>query len=469
VATAARSSPSWHVLLDLAGRRGALHQRLTSALREAIRDGRLPLASALPPSRALATDLGVSRWTVARSYTQLAAEGYLEARTGSATLVRWAPDSAQRTRTHQLPPAERTPPRYDMTPGRPDLRAFPAARWVEAIRQAAATAPPDQLGYPDPDGSAVLRGVLAEYLDRARGAAAAASDITICLRAAEAMTRVCRALIADGVRSVAVEDPGWRPLGEIAAAAGLGVVPLPVDDQGLQVAHLRAHPEVGAVCVAASHQFPVGAVLSPGRRAALLGWAKDTGGLIVEDDYDAEFRYDRPAVSTLQGMAPGRVFLLGSVSKTLAPAVGIGWVASPPRLTSALRAATPFPLAPPTVHQLALAGLIESGAYDRHLRAARRRYRDRRRAVLDALASQLPGCQVTGAAAGLHVLLWLPGGTDAGQVAARAAQRGLLVTDLDRYRAEPDPDHPGLVLGYGNLADSVATEAISVLAGVIRS
>jgi GntR family transcriptional regulator / MocR family aminotransferase len=457
---------SWNVLLDLDSRRGPLHQRLTSALRAAIRDGRVPLESALPPSRVLAADLGVSRWTVTRAYDQLTAEGYLAAHTGSGTRVRWAPDSTA-ARAPRAPGRAAAPARYDMTPGRPDLRAFPANRWVEAIRQAVATAPHDQLGYPDPDGSPRLRGILAEYLNRARGAVVAANDVTICLRAAEALARVCGALVADGIDDIAVEDPGWQPAGQIAAAAGLGVIPIPVDAEGLRVSELRRHPRVRAVCVAASHQFPAGAVLSPGRRAALLAWAKDNDGRIVEDDYDAEFRYDRPAVSTLQGMAPGRVFLLGSVSKTMAPAVGIGWVASPPRLTGALRAASPFPLAPPTVHQLALAGFIESGAYDRHLRAARRRYRDRRRAVLDALARELPGYPVAGAAAGLHLLLWLPAGTDAGRVVASAAERGLLVASLDRFRARPDPARPGLVLGYGNLADSAAPAAISVLASAV--
>jgi GntR family transcriptional regulator/MocR family aminotransferase len=175
---------------------------------------------------------------------------------------------------------------------------------------------------------------------------------------------------------------------------------------------------------------------------------------------------EEDAVPAEAGLAE-QPLLLGSVSKTLAPAVGIGWVASPPRLTGVVRAASPFPLVPPVLHQLALAWFIESGSYDRHLRAARQRYRARRRVLLDALARLLPECEVGGAAAGLHLLLRLPQGTNASVVARAAARRGLLVADLDRFRTRPDPDHPALVLGYGNLADSAVTAAVSVLAETI--
>ncbi len=457
---------AWDTLLDLAGRHGALHERLTGALRAAIRAGRLPLASALPPSRTLAADLGVSRWVVTRAYAQLVSEGYLEARVGSATRVGWTPEPGDRPPGRAEPAA--APARFDMMPGRPDLRGFPLARWVEAIRAVASRMPYDQLGYPEPAGSTPLRGVLADYLKRVRGSAAAAGSVTVCLRAADAMTRTCRALLASGVTHLAVEEPSWPELRTAASAAGLALIPLPVDGDGLRVDRLAADPRAGAVCVSATHQFPTGVVLAPGRRADLLEWARRSDGLIIEDDYDAEFRYDRPPVATLQGMAPERVFLLGSVSKTLAPAVGIGWVASPPRLTGAVRAASPFPLVPPVLHQLALARFIESGSsYDRHLRAARQRYRARRRVLLDALARLLPECEVGGAAAGLHLLLRLPRGTNASMVTRAAAGGGLLVADLDRFRTRPDPDHPALVLGYGNLADSAVTAAVSVLAKTI--
>jgi GntR family transcriptional regulator/MocR family aminotransferase len=457
---------AWDVLIDLTQEHGTLHERLTRALRAAIRAGRLPTASALPPSRILAARLKVSRWTVTQAYTQLIAEGYLEARAGSATRVRWTPDPGAQQSTGAARGAA-VPARLDMTPGRPDLQGFPVTRWVEAIRRAAATTPYSQLGYPEPAGTLRLRQTLADYLNRVRGTSAAPDSVTICLRAADAMVRACRAMLADGISHLAVEDPGWPQLREAAAYTGMVLVPLTADKDGMQVEQLSAHPEVGAVCVGATHQFPTGGVLAPGRRAILLEWAKRRNGLIIEDDYDAEFRYDRPPVSALQGMAPQRVLLLGSVSKTLTPTVGIGWLVSPLRLVAAVRAASPFPLVPPILNQLALAWFIESGSYDRYLHAARKRYQARRHVLLDALGRLLPTCRVEGAAAGLHVLLRLPPGSSASHIVASAARRGLLIADLDQFRMRPNPARPGLVLGYGNLADSVVGEAVSALAEIL--
>ena len=458
---------AWDILLDLTPWRGPMHVRLTCSLRAAIRAGRLPRSAALPPSRSLAADLGMSRSTVTQAYGQLIAEGYLEARTGSATRVHWAPgpDAPVPGQSASVP----VPARFDLTPGRPDLRAFPVHRWVAAIRSAAASTPFDQLGYPAPEGADRLRQVLAEYLGRVRGAAASSASTTICTRGADAMMRACRALRAEGITRLAVEEPCWPLLREAAMAAGLEPVPVTVDDNGLVVDALCARPDIRAVCVSATHQFPTGVVMSPQRRAALLEWARGSGGVIIEDDYDAEFRYDRPAVATLHGMAPDRVFLLGSVSKTLAPAVGIGWVVTPARFVQAVRAASPFALVPPVLDQLALASFIESGAYDRHLRAARLRYRARRRDLLRALASQLPGCPVEGAAAGLHLLVRLTADTPASLITRAAARRGLLVADLDRFRMKPDPQRPALVLGYGNLPDAAAAQAVSILAETIAA
>jgi GntR family transcriptional regulator/MocR family aminotransferase len=456
---------AWDVLLDLAHGNEALHQRLTRALRDAIRAGRLPVGSALPPSRFLAAELRISRWTVMQAYDQLIAEGYLEARAGSATRVRWAAETSpqeQRRSTATTPPV-----RFDMTPGRPDLRGFPVHKWISAMRSAMASAPHDQLGYPDEAGTAWLREVLAHYLSRVRGAAVSASSVTICFRAADAMTRMCRVLLSQGISHLAVEEPCWPQVRAAAAAAGVTAVPVPVDEHGLSVSDLAAQAQIRAVCVSATHQFPTGVVLAPNRRASLLDWAHRSDGVIVEDDYDAEFRYDRPPVAALQGMAPDRVCLLGSVSKTLVPAVGIGWIVTAPRFTQALRDASPIPLVPPALQQLALAAFIESGSYDRYLRTARQRYRVRRSALLAALGRQLPGCQLSGAAAGLHLLLWLPAGCDAGVITTSAAGLGVHLASLDRFRARPDPGRPALVLGYGNLADSAADEAVSLLARVI--
>jgi GntR family transcriptional regulator/MocR family aminotransferase len=458
---------AWDTLLELGeGRSGPLHARLSTALREAIRSGRLPAGSALPPSRTLAADLGCSRWVVTEAYAQLAAEGYLEARVGSATRVR----RLGRAAAGHLPRPEAATallPRIDLAPGLPDLRAFPLGRWLAALRSVAGTLPYAELGYPDPAGHPRLRQVLAEYLARVRGAQVDPTEVTVCRGVTDGTGRICRALRAAGVGAVAVEDPGWHRLRQAAAGAGLRVVPTRLDGHGLRIADLDDHPQVRAVIVSPTHQFPTGVVLSAQRRAALLEWARRVDGLILEDDYDAEFRYDRRPVGTMQGTDPSRVALLGSLSKTLSPALGIGWVVTPPAWTGPVRATTGAPAWPSTLDQLAFAAFLQAGAYDRHLRAARKRYRQRRDRLVRALAERLPGARLLGVAAGLHLLLQLDDKVDHAAVVARAAAAGLRVADLDTYRCREDATGPGLVLGYGNLADTQVEEAVALLASIV--
>ncbi len=454
---------AWDALLELGeGRDGPLHARLSGALREAIRDGRLPAGSVLPPSRDLAGDLGCSRWVVTESYAQLAAEGYLEARVGSGTRVRPLGRSTAGLPAPEGPPA--WTPRIDLAPGLPDLRAFPLARWGSALRSVTATLPYAELGYPDPAGHPRLRQVLAGYLARVRGAQADPAQVTICRGVTDATHRVCQALRAAGIGAVAVEDPGWYRLRQTAVAAGLRVVPVPVDGQGLRVGDLEDHPDVRAVIVSPTHQFPTGVVLSAERRGALLAWARRVDGLILEDDYDAEFRYDRRPVGTIQGTDPSRVALLGSLSKTLSPALGIGWAATPPAWTGPFRATAGPPAAPSTLDQLTFAEFLQAGAYDRHLRAARKRYRQRRDRLVSGLAERLPSARLLGVAAGLHLLVLLDDTVDAAAVVSRAATRDMRVANLDTYRVRDDTFGPGLVLGYGNLADGQVEEAVALLA-----
>jgi GntR family transcriptional regulator / MocR family aminotransferase len=434
----------WDVLLDVSGP-GAQHEQLARALRKAIRDGVLGQGAALPPSRKLADDLSCSRWVVTQAYAQLVAEGYLVARTGSATRVNWSGVSDRSVPPRPSP----VPPRYDLAPGLPDLREFPRQRWADAMRDALSAAPYTDLGVPVLGGHPRLRAVLAEYLRRCRGAVT--EDVWICSGVCGGITLVGRALHAAGITRIAMEDPGWQRVRQASVGAGLTVVPVPVDAEGLCVDQI---PDgVRAVIVTPAHQFPSGVVLTPARRAALLAWAREVDGLILEDDYDAEFRYDRRPVGTVQGMDPRRVVLLGSVSKTLSPALGIGWCVIPPQWMDAVTAANPTAVAPPVLDQLALAGFIEQGSYDRYLRAARLRYRSRRDTLVSALAN------VSGAAAGLHLLLHLD--CDAAAVVRHAAAHGLKVVDLDSYRSEPA--EPALVLGYGNVADSSLPAAIAVL------
>ena len=458
---------AWDTLLEVSGRPGPLHARLSGALREAIRDRRLPAGSALPPSRTLAEDLGCSRWVVTEAYAQLAAEGYLEARVGSGTRVRsLTRDAAGRPHPEGAPARA---PRIDLAPGLPDLRAFPLARWVAALRSVAGTLPYTELGYPDPAGHPRLRHVLAQYLARVRGAHPDPAQVTICRGVADGTGRLARALRAAGVTAVAVEDPGWHRLRQAVAAAGLRVVPIPVDDQGLRVGDLEDHPDVPAVIVGPTHQFPTGVVLSAARRAALLAWAHRVDGLILEDDYDAEFRYDRRPVGTMQGTDPSRVALLGSLSKTLSPALGIGWAVTPPAWTEPFRATVGPPAVPSTLDQLTFAAFLETGAYDRHLRAARKRFRRRRDRLVRALAGRLPGARLLGVAAGLHLLVHLDGAVDGAAVVARAAAVGVRVANLDTYRVRDDAAGPGLVLGYGNLADGQVEEAVTLLAAAANA
>jgi GntR family transcriptional regulator/MocR family aminotransferase len=456
---------AWATLLDVGSpARGRLHDRLAHALRTAIREGRLPEGAAVPPSRALAEELGCSRWVVTEAYGQLVAEGYLAARVGSATRVSWSPDpsSPDTSRPRATTPQ---PIRYDLAPGLPDLRAFPRRRWADAVRSVTSSAIHYDLGLPDPAGHAVLRTTVAQYLRRSRGADPA--SLFVCAGVTDGLVRTCRALRAEGIADVAVEDPGWGRLRDAVTSAGLRVHPVPVDDDGLRVDDLARTP-ARAVVVGAAHQFPTGTVLSPDRRARLVRWAREVDGFVVEDDYDAEFRYDHRPVAVMQGMDPSRVFLLGSISKTLSPALGLGWLVAPGAMTATLRAANPVAAAPPVLDQLALATFIDRGWYDAHLRASRRRFRARRDLLVRTLDAEVPQGRVAGTAAGLHIVVHLPDSTDTGGVVRAAAAAGLRLADLDDYRTERSQER-ALVLGYGNIGDTEIPPAVALLCDALRS
>jgi GntR family transcriptional regulator/MocR family aminotransferase len=466
---------AWETQLDLsASRPGPLHHRLAEALRTAIRAGRLPLGSALPPSRVLATGLGVSRWTVTEAYGQLVTEGYLSAKTGSATRVSWSPDPEQpRPVVHNHPghadPRRHQPARYDFSQCTPDYRAFPRRKWVEAIRVAAETTPFDSLGYAQPGGEPRLTRVLAEHLDRRRGTRVDPALMTVFTGAVAAMGALSRALYAEGHRRIAIEDPGSCGLWEPALAAGLELVPLPVDEHGVVAEALADHPDVRAICVEPAHHIVNGAELAPERRAWLLDWAARVDGLIIEDDYDSEFFYDRPALPAMQGTDPRHVALLGSMSRSLTPTVNVGWAVLPRRWRSADLTEPWRVTSAPALNQLALAHFIESGSYDRHLRDSRRRFRARRDALLSALESALPEVRITGRSAGLHLLLTLPPGVSASRAVASAPGHGIELCHLRLMYPHGTPDDGALTIGYGNLSDRRLPEAVAALAGLIRA
>jgi GntR family transcriptional regulator/MocR family aminotransferase len=459
------SGPELLVELDRAAPR-PLRAQLESGLREAVRSGRLRAQTRLPASRSLAADLGVSRRLVVDAYAQLLAEGYLVARPGAGTYVA---DAAAASRLPAEEPAA-SGPAFDFFPGYPDLASFPRRAWLRAMREVLTVMPASSLGYPDPRGSRELREALAGHLRRVRGVVADPQTVIVCSGAAQALVLLARALRSP---HLAIEDPGLPPHRAILQAHGARLSALPVDADGARVQELE---EIGAragtvdaAFVTPAHQSPTGVALAPARRAALLEWAGARGGLVIEDDYDAEYRYDRAPLAALQGLAPDRVIYMGTVSKTLAPALRLGWLVVPPRLLDAVveqKALADHGC--PTLDQLTLARMLESGAYDRHLRQARRRYRARRDALVKAVAENLPGARVTGLAAGLHAIVRLGRPVDGLALMQAARARSVGAYPLGYAYASPRPVHDGVVLGYASLTESAIAEGIRRLARALE-
>jgi GntR family transcriptional regulator/MocR family aminotransferase len=422
-------------------------------LRRGIRDGRLLPGTRLPSSRDLAAQLGVARGTVTSAYTQLVAEGYLTTRRGSGTTVA------------SLGPAGACgvpePPRrwrYNLRPGLPALGAFPRAEWVAAHRAALTDLPDEDLAYPDPAGFLGLRKEIVDYLARVR--AVVAKDAVITNGAADGLQLTAR--IVNG--SIAIEEPSHFGGENMLRSHGLVTVPVPVDDKGIRV-DLLSKTDCKAVLVTAAHQFPLGMVLHPERRRALVEWARERDALIIEDDYDAEHRYDRPALGALQALAPEHVVYQGTTSKVLAPALRLGWLVVPERLREGIVQRKMYnDMGTGTIPQAAFAHLLRTGGYDRHLRRTRALYRKRRDALLEAVAEHLPAWQPIGVAAGLHVVLRMPDGTDDLALKSRLEERGVHVWALAQYTRTPM--WPGLVVGYAALTPDRLREAVREIAEV---
>ncbi|MEU4997719.1 PLP-dependent aminotransferase family protein [Streptomyces sp. NPDC021622] len=464
---------SWATLgvdlhLETAGdaSRSGVRKGLTDALREAVRGGRLAPGTRLPSSRSLAVDLGIARNTVADAYADLVAEGWLTARQGSGTRVaeRRVPRPTAPARPRRVGGA----PTYDLMPGTPDLASFPRAEWLKAARRALNAAPNDALGYGDPRGRTELRTALADYLARARGVHADPDRIVICAGFAHGLKLLGEVLRARRLREVAVEPYGLDAHWEILRRSGLRTRPLTFDELGTSTAELGPGSAKVALLTPA-HQFPMGVPLHPDRRAAAVDWARRTGGLILEDDYDGEFRYDRQPVGALQGLDPDRVVYLGTASKSLAPGLRLGWMVLPaPVAAEVIEAKGGTDWSCGVLDQLTLAEFITSGAYDRHVRGARLRYRRRRDQLVAALASRAPEVRVSGIAAGLHAVLELPAGTERSVVEAASWQR-LALQGLEQFR------HPAarvalrdaLVVGYGTPADHAWAGALDALCRVL--
>jgi GntR family transcriptional regulator/MocR family aminotransferase len=447
-------------LVELDRTRPGVGDQLIAALREAIIQQRLAAGTRLPSSRDLAGDLGVSRGLVVAAYEQLAAEGRLVSRRGSGTVVAdQATSTALGTATATSSGTTGVAP---LRPGVPDLGMFPRTAWRRAYERALRTAADTDLDYGDPTGLPRLRRELAAYLGRVRAAQISADNIIVTTGAAQALNLLGGVLRRRRRTRIAIENPGSLGIRTHLQTQGLQLIAVPIDAGGLDIDAL-ARADVGAVFVTPAHQFPTGVVLAPDRRAAIISWARHTGALIIEDDYDAEFRYDRDPVGCVQGLAPDVVALVGSVSKALAPGLRRGWIAAPAGWHAEVAAAkASADLGGSALEQLAFAELLATGAYDRHLRRSRRAHRSRRDAVVDALRKHLPQAKISGIAAGLHLVVELPAGADDVALAAQAQAAGLGPLALSTMWLGSGGS-PGLVIGYAAHTPDELTEAIGLL------
>jgi GntR family transcriptional regulator/MocR family aminotransferase len=456
------SRASFELLVSLVPGAEPLRHQLARRIAEAVRDGRLRPGTRLPASRDLAAQLGVSRGVVTDAYAQLVAQGFLAVRQRQAHIV-----AAGGHASITDPPLPRPhAARFDFTPTAPDVTLFPRDVWRRALDKALRDVPDAALDYGDRHGSEALRQVLAERLGRVRGVVTTPQRIVIVQGFAQGLDVLCALLAARGRRCLAIEDPALDDAVSTARLAGMELVPVPVDTDGIDVAALAA-TGADAVLVTPAHQFPTGVIMTPDRRRALLDWARSTGALVIEDDYDAEFRHAGPPLGTLQGLAPDHVAYIGTASKVLAPALRLGWLALPPAIAPAAAEAKWWrDSGSPMIDQLALADILASGAFDRSLRRALRSYRARRDRLVNELTRRLPTARISGAAAGLHLVLELQGTTEA-TVVARALERGINVRGLSSYAV--DPARPArttaaLVLGYGRLPEPAIADAVARLA-----
>jgi GntR family transcriptional regulator/MocR family aminotransferase len=466
VASSRTNSPiASKLLLDL--RRGggvSLHRQIELALRERIRSGRLAAGTALPPTRALASELGVSRGVVVEAYSQLVAEGYLTSRSGGYTQVAADRDTAV---VAPAPPPTAPPPEIDFGYGRANVAAFPRRAWLRSVRHVLTEAPDERLSYPDGQGAAELRDALADYLNRVRGTVAQPEKLVVTNGYAQGIALLLEVLAGRGARRLAVEDPSANDDARLHASRfGLEVVGVPVDGDGIRIEAL-SRLEADVLILTPSHQWPTGAVLSAEARAAVVAWAQRSGALIVEDDYDAEYRYDRAPIGAIQGLAPDQVAYAGTASKTLAPGFRLGWFVLPPDLVGAFAEAKILAdRGSPVIDQLTFADFLRRGEFDRHLRRMRPIYRSRRDAVVAELLTRLPRLRPSGIAAGLHLVAWLPDDLPEAAVVEAAAERGLAIAGVSPYRIDPVAEG-GLIFGYSDLSTTAIRRGVRLLEAAV--
>ncbi|GAA2467739.1 PLP-dependent aminotransferase family protein [Terrabacter carboxydivorans] len=462
-----RNGPDLMMTLDRNGT--PLLVQIQEHLRTAIREGRLKSGERLPSTRRMAEHLRVSRGTVVEVYEQLVAEGYLDSVVGSGTRVteHLGQDRPQQKHPTSAPP-DRSVIQFDFEYGIPDLRSVPLREWAWAVAEATRTLPTASLGDEEPAGSPHLRDVVTAYHRRVRAGCATADNAIVVGGFRQGLAFALGMLARTGIGAVGLEDPGPRDHDRIAERAGLVAVPIPVDADGLDVAALHKTP-ARAVLVTPAHQCPAGVALSPARRRALVAWADEVDGVILEDDYDAEFRYDRQPVGSLQGLAPERVIALGSVSKTLAPAIRIGWILAPHRFRDALIEEKRLSSrGAPGLDQEALALFMESGRFDRHLRRMRELYRSRRDVLVREVTELFGPASLRGLAAGCHAVLLLPTDVDEDVVVDVARTLGVRVSGLGRYLSAPSPADPALLISFGNITEGQLVSGIHAIAEAVR-
>jgi GntR family transcriptional regulator/MocR family aminotransferase len=455
------------VLLSVArdGRR-TLASQIEAQLRDAIRDGRLRAGARVPSTRDLATQLGVARRVVVRAYAQLAAEGYLTLRQGAKPSVAESAHSRAPAAAPANVPASLA--RFDLRPRAPDVSGFPRTQWLRCLRDALHEMTNADLGYGDPRGVDSLRLALSEYLGRVRGVVAEPSCVVVTNGYSQSQGLVCRALVARGARRIGFENPSHPEQRRIAERAGLTIVPIAVDGEGVRVDELEC-ADVDVVVLTPAHQHPTGAVLAGDRRRALLAWLSRRDAVVIEDDYDAEYRYDRAAVGALQGLDPGRIVYAGSASKTLAPALRLGWLVVPPWLLAAV--ADEKDLADcgtAGIEQHAFANFLSRGELDRHLRRMRGEYRRRRDLLVEELCRALPSAVIRGVAAGLHATVELPSEYDEKAILGQARRRGIDLTTMHDFWIPPLAGPPTLLLGYAQLPRPSIPAAVRALASAVR-
>ncbi|GIJ72163.1 MocR-like pyridoxine biosynthesis transcription factor PdxR [Virgisporangium ochraceum] len=464
--TRTNSSTAEDLLLDV-DRSAAepLHRQIAASIRDSIRAGRLRLGASLPPTRTVAADLGVSRGVVVEAYQQLVAEGYLTSRAGGYTQVAAGSVAARAERPAGDPP----PVRIDFGYGRTDVSSFPRAAWLRSVRTVLTTTPNERFAYLDGRGVPELHDALTGYLNRVRGTSAHPDNVVVCSGFGQGVSLLVQVLAARGARRLAVEDPSPDDDTRlVAAAAGLEVVGVPVGTDGILVEHLE-NTDADAVVLTPSHQWPTGGVLSAAARARVIAWAQRRRALVIEDDYDAEYRYDRSPIGAMQGLAPDSVVYCGTASKTLAPGLRLGWLLTPAHLVDDVAAAKVLAdRGSPVIDQLTFADFLDRGEFDRHLRRMRPVYRRRRDALLDALRTRLPDLEPVGVAAGQHVVAWLPPGLDESAVVAAAARHGVAVKGVSPYRlAHPGPG--GLIFGYATLTERAIADGMAALADAVAT